>query len=46
MMAFGEELLQALRRFGNRIRRRDADDIKTLPPRIGDERFLQKSRSA
>jgi hypothetical protein len=46
MMTFGEELPQAPGRFRNRIRRSDADDIETLVPCVGDERFLQKSRLA
>ena len=46
MMAFGEELPETPGGFGNRIRRGDADDIEPFPPRIGDQRVLQKSRSA
>jgi hypothetical protein len=45
-MALGEELLQAPGGFGNRIRRGDPDDIEAFPPRVGDQRFPQKSRSA
>jgi hypothetical protein len=46
MMAFGEKLPQPLGGLRDRIRRRDADDIETLAPCVGDERFLQKSRLA
>jgi hypothetical protein len=45
-MAFGEKQPQALGGFRYRIRGSDADDVKALAPRIGDERLFQKSRSA
>jgi hypothetical protein len=51
--AFMQELAEARRRFRNRVRHSDADDIKTFALAVGDEvRFRlanvrdQKSRSA
>jgi hypothetical protein len=45
-MTFGEKLPQALGCFRNGIGGGDADDVKALPPRVGDQRLFQKSRSA
>jgi hypothetical protein len=45
-MAFGKKLPQPFGCFRNGIGGGDADDVKALPPRIGDERLFQKSRSA
>jgi hypothetical protein len=46
VVTLGEELAEPPGRFGNRIRRGDADDIETLTPRVGEEGLLQKSRLA
>jgi hypothetical protein len=45
-MTFGEEFFEALGCFRDGIGGGDADDVKALPPRVGDQRLFQKSRSA
>jgi hypothetical protein len=42
-MAIGQERPQSLRGLGNRIRRRNADDVEAFAPAVGDQCGLRSS---